>query len=89
MLSDNVTFQDFKSIAEKYPNKYVTQFIMDQKLYPDAVTILNQNHYIDQCYLHIKKMNQINNEDLLILYNQIKYVINASYQSQGATIANF
>ena len=35
------------------------------------------------------KMNQINNEDLLILYNQIKYVINASYQSQGATIANF
>ena len=54
MLSDNVTFQDFKSIAEKYPNKYVTQFIMDQKLYPDAVTILNQNHYIDQCYLPTK-----------------------------------
>ena len=33
-------------------------------------------------------MNQINNKDLLTLFNQIKYVINASYQSHGATIAN-
>ena len=89
MLSDNVTFQDFKSIAEKYPNKYVTQFIMDQKIISGCGNYIKSESLYRSMLSPHKKMNQINNEDLLILYNQIKYVINASYQSQGATIANF
>lgn len=89
MLSGDVTFEDFEKIAQKYPNKYVTQFMMDQKIISGCGNYIKAESLYRAMISPHKKMNQINNKDLLTLFNQIKYVINASYQSQGATIANF
>ena len=89
MLSEDVSFETFQKIAQKYPNKYVTQFIMDQKIISGCGNYIKSEVLYRSMLSPHKKMSQIIEEDLLLLYNQIKHVINASYQSQGATIANF
>jgi len=91
MLNEETTFNVFKKHLKKKTNenKPISQILMDQKNVSGVGNyIKSECLYISKISPH-RKLKDINDIELKLLFNAIKKVITDSYNSQGMSLRDF
>ena len=89
ILNNDISCDEFLDIMNKHQNKNITKVLMNQSI------LSGIGNYIKSESLYRSKISphnnviDINKEKLISLYDSIKYVMNTSYLSQGATISSY
>ena len=89
MLNNPCTLEDFIKIAHKKPDWTVVKWLMEQSQISGVGNIYKSESLFLAGLDPHRQMKSFNNEELEKLYYAICQVLNASYETGGATIRNY
>ena len=89
MLSDPPTESRWLEICDKYKNKTLVNFLMEQKAVSGVGNIYKSESLFLARLNPARRVKECNEDELRRLYGSVKQVLRNSYEMGGATIRNY
>ena len=89
ILSENTKLEHFIKMYKKYPNQNITKFLMNQKIMSGIGNYIKCESLYRSKISPEKNIGELSEQEIEVLFNNLKKVCKDSYNSQGNTILHY
>tara|TARA_A100001011_G_C14318317_1_gene849078 strand:- start:4174 stop:4971 length:798 start_codon:yes stop_codon:yes gene_type:complete len=89
IMTKYFTLVYFKNIISKHPNRNITSFLMDQNLLSGVGNYIKAEVLFYSKLSPLRKLKEINEEEIELLYEGLIIIPRISYNFQGVTLKDF